>query len=115
MAMLRARRGSADNAPNTDNHDTTHRGGRPMTDDAERLDRLAWHLAHDTDLHELGRTGKPILSEAARRAVRDLPAPHDIGPDGEVNPHAWRRLVRKFVWFCFDVPGRGFDEGEFKP
>jgi hypothetical protein len=89
--------------------------GRPPTDgDDERLERLAWHLDNDADLYGRRRDGKPkpVLSVAVRRAVRDLPGPGDI-VDDKVSRKAVVRLLRKFKVFCWDVPGRGFDEAEW--
>jgi hypothetical protein len=89
--------------------------GRPPTDgDDERLERVAWHLANDADLIERGRAGKPNLTEATRRAIRDLPGPGDI-VDGRVTRKAVVRLLRKFKFLCLDVPGRGFDVAEWAP
>lgn len=54
-------------------------GGRPPIDDTERLKRMEYHLLNDPDLAERNRDGdERLLSQAARRAICDLPR------DGEV-------------------------------
>jgi hypothetical protein len=91
-------------------------GRRPTDGDDERLERLAWHLDNDADLYGRTRDGKPkpVLSEAVRRAIRDLPGPGDI-VDDKVTRKAVVRLLRKFNVFCWDVPSRGFGEAEWAP
>jgi hypothetical protein len=89
------------------------RRGRPMIDDQERLALMARHLVEDADL--IGRRrqgdGNKLLAEAARRALRELPAANDLDKAGEATSSAVRRVVRKFPFFSFDDPKRGFDRG----
>jgi hypothetical protein len=85
-------------------------GGRPPIDDAERLKRMEYHLLNDGDLAELNRDGdERLLSEAARRAICDLPRDGDLEPDGTPYEKAVDRLVNKFG-FAWDIGGRGWDE-----
>jgi hypothetical protein len=86
-------------------------GGRPPIDDAERLERMEYHIFNDPDLAERNRNGdERFLSEAARRAICDLPRPSDLEPDGTPYEKAVDRLVVKFG-FAFDIGGRGWDQG----
>jgi hypothetical protein len=87
-------------------------GGRPEIVDSTRLARMRWHLENDADLIER-RDHRPH-SEAARRAICDLPRDGDIARDGKILEKAYDRLVEKFMLeygFALDIEGRGFDEG----
>ena len=78
--------------------------------DDERLAAMARHLAEDQDLPE----GKGALSELARRAIKDFPRPSDLNQEGSPAQHAVKRLVKRFDFFCFDLHGRGLDQGKWK-
>src|SRR4051812_44035367 len=85
-------------------------GGRPPIDDAERIKRMEYHLFNDPDLVERNRAGDARhLSEAARRAIRDLPRDGDVEPNGTPYERAVDRLVAKFG-FSWDMHSRGWDE-----
>src|SRR3954466_8095738 len=82
-------------------------GGGPPIDDTERLERMEYYLLNDPDLAERKRDGdERLLSEAARRAICDLPRPGDLESDGKPHAKVVHRLVDKFG-FAFDIPGRG--------
>jgi hypothetical protein len=87
-------------------------GGRPPIDDAERVKRMEHHLLNDPDLVERNRAGdERFLSEAARRAICDLPRDGDLKPDGTPYEKAVDRLVNKFP-FSWDIgDSRGWDRG----
>jgi hypothetical protein len=95
-------------------------GGRRVIDDTERLVRMAHHLAGDADLRErrlAQQSDQHTLSEAARRAIRDLPYQGDTVL-GDIHPKAVRRLVTKFKkwpsFFAFDdTAEHGLDQGVF--
>ena len=90
---------------------TPHGRGRMKSSlDEERLEAMARHLAEDQDLPE----GKGALSELARRAIKDFPRPSDLNEDGSPAQHAVKRLVKRFDFFCFDLHGRGLDQGKWK-
>jgi len=95
-----------------------------MIEDAERLTRMEHHLLNDSDLIERNRAliererqgkrasaagGRGMLSEAARRAIKDLPRPSDVAADGTISKTAADRLTGKFG-FSFDIAGRGVDD-----
>ena len=48
-------------------------------------------------------------------AIKDFPRPSDLDEDGSPAPHAVKRLVKRFDFFCFDLNGRGLDQGKWKP
>jgi hypothetical protein len=93
-------------------------GGRREIDDTERLVRMAHHLVEDADLREsrLNRQSDDgVLTEAARRAIRDLPGPGDI-IKGDILPKASRRLLAKFkklppFYAWDDTAEHGWDHG----
>ena len=84
------------------------RGRLPINDD-ERLARMALHLSN----LDLKQHPHP-LAEAARRAILDLPGLTDIDTTtGNVRESAQRRLVHKFAYCCWNVPGRGWNQGKW--
>ena len=90
---------------------TPHGRGRLRSGlDDERLAAMGRHLSEAKDLPEAGR-----LSELSRRAIKDFPRPSDLDEDGSPAPHAVKRLVKRFDFFCFDLNGRGLDQGKWKP
>jgi hypothetical protein len=90
---------------------TPHGRGRMKSSlDDERLEAMARHLAEDRDLPK----GKGALSELARRSIKDFPRPSDLNEDGSPAQHAVKRLVKRFDFFCFDLEGRGWDQGKWR-
>jgi hypothetical protein len=84
-------------------------------DDA-RLARLEHHLQHDPDLQARLRAGdtRGVLSEAARRTLKEDPAPGDLDRFGKVKEGARKRLIEKFSVLAFDLGDRrGFDAGDW--
>jgi len=87
-----------------------HGRGRMTIDDGDRLAAMERHLADDRDLPP----GEGALAELARRAVKDAPRPSDLNEDGSVAERAVSRLVRKFDFLCWDLSGRGWDQGKWR-
>jgi hypothetical protein len=84
--------------------------GRPMINDQERIALMALHLVGDPDLIERQRQG-----ESGTPPLRASPGANDLykGGDkaGQPTASAVRRLVRKFPYFRWNDPKRGWNRG----
>jgi hypothetical protein len=82
---------------------------------AQRHLRMAELLATDEKLvsrrEKLGE-GNRLLSEAARRAIKESAQPSEIDPTtGKPDLDLVKRLVASFPYLMFDDPKRGLDKG----
>jgi hypothetical protein len=81
--------------------------------DAQRHRRMVDVLKTDPDLlYRQGKLGeRRLLSEAARRAIKEDAQPSELDPDGEPDAEIVKRLVGKFPYFRWDDRKRSFDKG----
>jgi hypothetical protein len=90
--------------------------GRPVIVADPRHRRMAELLGTDPELIRRRAQGdRRLLSEAARKAILENPAPNELTKDGEPDPNIVKRPVRTMPFFSFDIPEEGFDLGFWRP